>query len=197
MEHRDHRHEHVVHRHVGRGGDERTGFRHAFQSPCAHFAVPPHDEVAARQQASRRLRILRFDFRGVGLARSGREIMGGIDQMMLRRELRHLRVAQRFHGGTWRRFSFGCHGFHCATARRYGTQTVEGPMRDRRSAYFFFLPHPAFFCTILPSNDAENHADEGAGRVTRMERSRHSQPRHNKNRHPHDADAGGRYGTRP
>ncbi len=133
MEHRDHRHEHVVHRHVGRGGDERTGFRHAFQSPCAHFAVPPHDEVAARQQASRRLRILRFDFRGVGLARSGREIMGGIDQMMLRRELRHLRVAQRFHGGTWRRFSFGCHGFHCATARRYGTQTVESQTEADRS----------------------------------------------------------------
>ena len=53
-------------------------------------------------------------------------------------------------------------------------------MRFDAPIHLRFLPHPAFFCTILPSNDAENHADEGAGRVTRMERSRHSQPRHNK-----------------
>ena len=140
MEQRDHRHEHVVHGHVCGGGDERAGFRHVFQAPGLHFAVIAQHHVAAGQQAMRGFGVLRFDFRGVGFARTGREIVGRVYKMMLPREFCDLCVAQRLHRGTRRRFSFGCHGSHCATGRRY--------VRHR-----CFPRYLAFYC-LMPSFSA-------------------------------------------
>ena len=93
MEQADHRHEHVVHGHMRRRGDERTGFRHMLKPPRAHLTAVAEHHVAAGQQPVRSLGVLRFDFRRIGRSRSGRKVTGGIDQMMRRRQFRHLRVA--------------------------------------------------------------------------------------------------------
>ena len=124
VEYGDHGHEHVEHGDVRGRGDERTGFRHMFDAPRLEFGAIAEYDVASGEQTVGRFWILRFDFRGVGFAWAGREIMGRVYKMMLLREFCDLLVAQRLHCRARRRFSFRCHGLHCATGRRYAWNRI-------------------------------------------------------------------------